>query len=179
VQYSVCDYLLDLIQNSVESGASVITLDLLESDDQLEVCIGDDGCGMDNTTLGRVKDPFFTNGEKHSARSVGLGIPFIIQAVEATGGSFDIKSEKGTGTSLYFSFFKGHIDMPPVGDLPGVFRSLMLFDSDYDLLVHRKNIGKSYRVSRSELHEALGDFTDSQSLVLLKDFFSSQEEDIS
>ncbi|HRX16519.1 MAG TPA: ATP-binding protein [Spirochaetota bacterium] len=179
MQYSVCDYLLDLTQNSVESGATFITLDILESQDKLEICIGDDGCGMDGQTLQKAKDPFFTDGVKHTNRKVGLGIPFVMQAVESTGGEFDIKSEKGVGTSLYLSFIKAHVDMPPIGDLAGTLRSIMLFDAQYDLLIYRSNNEESYRVSRSELKDAVGEFSDTDSLVLIKQFFSSQEEDIS
>lgn len=47
---------------------------------------------MDEETLKKVKDPFFTDGEKHKERKVGLGIPFLIQA-EAAGGNLTFQSD--------------------------------------------------------------------------------------
>ncbi len=178
VQLTMTEYILDIVQNSVEAGSSLITIDFLENNSNLQVCIGDNGCGMDEQTLQRVTDPFFTNGEKHVRRRIGLGIPFLKQAVELVEGDFDISSEVGTGTSLHVTFNMDHVDCPPIGDLPGLFRSVMLFDGSYDMLIYRAKNDVSYRVSRGELQEALGDLYDAQSMMLVKDYFSSQEEEL-
>ncbi|MFW6365535.1 MAG: ATP-binding protein [Spirochaetota bacterium] len=174
----MCEYILDIVQNSVEAKASVITLDLLESDDTIRICIGDNGCGMDEATLGRVTDPFFSDGKKHAHRKVGLGIPFAKQAADAADGEFDISSDPEMGTSVSFSFNKTHVDCPPLGDLPGTFTSVMLFEGQYDLLVYRSNKDASYRVSRGELEESLGDLYDTRSMMLMKQFFLSQEDEV-
>lgn len=179
MQLTLSEYILDIVQNSVEAGSTVITVDYLEESGRLEICIGDNGCGMNDETLMRVSDPFFTDGIKHAHRKVGLGIPFLKQAVELVEGEFEISSEEGTGTSVRFCIPTDHLDSPPSGDIPGLFRSLMLFEGTYDLLVYRKKEGEAYRVSRAELEDSLGDLYEAQSMMLMKDYFSSQEEELS
>jgi hypothetical protein len=73
----------------------------------------------------------------------------------------------------------GHIDTPPLGDLPGFFLSAMCFDGDYELTVERRNAerGLSYSVARSELVDAVGELTDAGALVLAGDYLASQERD--
>jgi hypothetical protein len=178
VQYSICDFLLDIVQNSIEADSSLITLDVLEEENILQICIGDNGKGMDADTLKKIKDPFYTDGEKHKKRKVGLGIPFLMQSVEAVNGEFDIKSIPEEGTSVYFKFDMKNIDSPVLGDLPGTFLSLIIFDKEYDLLIHRRKDNNSYRVSKSELKDALGELNSAESLNLAKKYFASQEKDL-
>ena len=71
------DFTLDIAQNSIEAGAGVITVDIVERGDMLTICVGDNGKGMSSEILAKVQDPFYTDGQKHSARLVGLGIPFL------------------------------------------------------------------------------------------------------
>ncbi|HOH38340.1 MAG TPA: ATP-binding protein, partial [Spirochaetota bacterium] len=73
MQYSVSDFLTDIVQNSIEAEASVITVDYIEEFPMLNIMVGDNGKGMDEETLAKAKDPFFTDGEKHKNRKVGLG----------------------------------------------------------------------------------------------------------
>jgi hypothetical protein len=177
VHYTVCDFLLDLFQNSVEAGASHIQLEVIEEADIIRIAIRDNGKGMDDATLKRVQDPFFTDGIKHSRRKVGLGIPFLLQALQQTGGEYTLESVPGKGTDFSFSFPAKHLDTPPIGDLPGMLLSSLCFDGDYEVLINRSNQHKGieYKVSRSELREAVGDFTDAGSLILARQFLESQE----
>lgn len=179
MQYSVSDFLTDIVQNSIEAGSTFIAVDYIEESPMLRVLIGDNGKGMDEETLAKAKDPFYTDGEKHLNRKVGLGIPFLIQAVESAGGEFDIKSDVEMGTSLEFSFNLEHVDCPTEGDIPAAFRSLFLFEGEYDLLINRMKNGNAYSVTRSELKEALGDLESSDSLNLARKFFESHENELS
>lgn len=177
MHFTVCDFLLDLFQNSVEAGASLIQLEVLEDTDNIRLAIRDNGKGMDQATLQRVRDPFFTDGIKHKRRRVGLGIPFLLQALQQTGGEYSLESEPGKGTDFCFAFPAKHLDTPPVGDLPGLFVSSLCFEGEYEVLIKRYNQDKGidYRISRSELQEALGDLTDAGSLKLARQFLESQE----
>ena len=74
-------------------------------------------------------------GSKHPGRKMGLGIPFLLQSLEIAGGSYELRSRKGEGTSLSFRFPADGIDTPPMGDLAGLFLSAMCFDGDYELKV--------------------------------------------
>ncbi len=79
--------ILDIAQNSISAGASLIAITVENRSDaqRLRVVIEDDGRGMSAEALARVEDPFYTT---RNTRSVGLGIPFFKQEAECTGGSF-------------------------------------------------------------------------------------------
>ena len=142
----------------------------------------DDGCGMTEQELAKAVDPFYTDGQKHSKRRVGLGLPFLIQAVELTDGKWKLESEKGKGTTLRFSFDPEHLDTPPVGDISGMLLQAMLFDGSFELAFERRleRDGRSdcYSVSRTEITEVLGNLNDSDSLLMARQFLRSQEEDL-
>ncbi|MDC7240697.1 MAG: ATP-binding protein, partial [Spirochaetales bacterium] len=171
MHYSLSDMILDLLQNSVEAGAREINLELLREQKNLTVRLTDNGCGMTEGELEKAKDPFFTDGIKHKHRRVGLGIPFLIQTVEQTGGLFDIQSEKNMGTSLNIQFDLGNVDTPPEGDWPGLFLQALCFEGDYELIIRRMIISEKgeetgYELRRTELQDILGDFTESGAMLL-------------
>jgi len=62
------------------------------------VCLSviDTGEGMDETTLGSARDPFFTT--KGVGKGTGLGLSMVHGFIEQLGGRFILKSEKGHGT---------------------------------------------------------------------------------
>ena len=162
---SIGDMIVDCLQNSVEADASRIVLTVDETPDFLDVCIEDNGKGMSGEELKRATDPFYTDGVKHKHRKVGLGLPFLLQTVEMTDGTWSVQSKKGEGTRLAFHLNVNHIDLPKIGDLPLAFFSTMIFNGGYELIIHRRYAGKKtaeYTVIRSELKEALGSFEDAQ-----------------
>ena len=183
MHFSLSDMVLDLLQNSVEAGSSLINMDILQSSEGLGVCLQDNGKGMSKEELERAKDPFYSDGNKHKERRVGLGLPFLIQTVEQTDGRFEILSEKNRGTRLNIWFNSQHLDTPPEGDWPGLFLQGFCFDGTYELIISRKiktrdNQEEGYILQRTELQDVLGDFTDSAALLLLRDYIRSQEEDL-
>ena len=110
--------ILDIAQNSISAGASLITIDVSESREEhlLTLTVSDNGCGMDEEQLQNVCDPFFTT---RTTRKVGMGIPLFRLAAEQTGGSFEITSKKGVGTSTKAVFHSDSIDFTPLqGVLP-------------------------------------------------------------
>ena len=177
MHHTLSDYISDLAQNSVEAGSSVIIVDLVERDGSVKVYISDNGCGMDKETLSKVRDPFFTEQGKHDRRRVGLGIPFLSQQIAQCGGTLDISSQKDFGTSLFFSYDRKNPDAPPVGDLVNALVTLMGQPGEFELKFTRTSGDKSYSVSRSEATDALGDLRDAQSLIALRKYLRSIEED--
>ena len=173
---SVCDQLHDLVQNAIEAGASRINVHWVESGGWQEITITDDGCGMDRATIDRALDPFYTDGIKHRHRRVGLGLAFLKQMVEETGGELTLTSEVGVGTKICFRLDQAHVDVPPMGDVIRSLVGLMAFDGNYDLEVFRE-VGKNhYKISRLALLEALGELESAASLLLMRDYIASQEE---
>lgn len=89
------------VQISTEVIASDSAPHLIGSTDVLNqsvarVQIKDQGAGMDAKTQARLFEPFFTTKK----RGTGLGLSIVRQIVELHGGTIDVQSEKGKGTTF-------------------------------------------------------------------------------
>ena len=115
---------MDVAQNSISAGATLITLTVEEESaaDRLSITLEDNGCGMTEEQVRSVVDPFYTT---RTTRKVGLGVPLFKMEAEMTGGSFSIRSQKGRGTILTAIFVPSHVDMIPLGDISGTVRLLV------------------------------------------------------
>jgi len=188
LHFTLADLVTDIAQNAAESGAGCIELEIREtrpagsvkSGHEFRFAVTDNGKGMDGEELKRALDPFVTDGIKHPNRKVGLGLPFLIQTAEQSGGGWDIKSEKGRGTTASAWFDAENVDTPPAGDIPGMFRTILLFAGPGEVILRRviKTGGGDleYEVRKSQLVDALGDLEDTGSLVLLDKYLRSLEE---
>ena len=173
---TLADVIADTAQNSIEAGARHVSLAVVEDGATISVSIKDDGKGMDEATQARAFNPFYTEPGKHDKRKVGLGLPILKQICESTDGSVSLKSEKGVGTELSYSFSARHIDLPPMGDLVEAVLMLFNYPGDFDLtFTHRKG-AEEYAISRSELADAVGGLESVDGLSLAREFLSSQEE---
>jgi hypothetical protein len=187
VHYTLCDYVLDIFQNAVEAGSMHTVVEWHETVSETgstptAVSIRDTGRGMSESGRRAALDPFTTDGIKHPGRHVGLGLPFLVQVVEATGGSLRVSSQLGEGTTVAFTVDTSHIDAPPIGDIPATLMQMFCFEGDYQVIVRRSRHrdGESgseegYEVARGELREALGDLETAASLSLLKEFLVQHE----
>ncbi len=175
---SLCDLITDLVQNSFEADATEITLNIEETEKNLNVIIADNGKGMSAETLEKAKDPFYSDGLKHQHRKVGLGLPFLFQTAETTGGTARIESEENVGTTISLNLDPSNVDLPMFGNFATAAVTLMTYGFNGNLAIKHSVNGKSYEVSKNELAEALGDLNDLESLTLLKQFIASQEEEL-
>lgn len=175
---TICDYLADIVQNAIEAGASRIAVGLTEDENHVRVTVTDNGKGMDAATQAHIWDPFYSEAGKHAHRRVGLGLPLLRQAVEATAGELSLESAAGQGTTLRFAFDTRHLDAPPLGDLPVTLLGLLAFEGTYDLQLTRRRFGKAYAISRAELADALGDLHAAGNLALARDYLRGQELDL-
>jgi hypothetical protein len=187
LHFTLSDLVTDIVQNAAESGASEVALEIRETwsgapgAGEFRFTVTDNGKGMSPEERGRALDPFVSDGEKHPHRKVGLGIPFLIQTAEQSGGGWGLRSEKGRGTTICAWFDLANVDTPPQGDLPGMFRTILLFEGPRELVIRRIRRGGTgdldYGCRKTELAEALGDLEDAGSLVLLGQYLKSLEED--
>ena len=172
---TLADVIADTAQNSIEAGAKHVTLTLVEDGATIAVTITDDGKGMDEETQARAFNPFYTEAGKHDKRKVGLGLPILKQLCEATDGAVSLRSQKGVGTELRYSFSATHIDLPPMGDLAGAVLMLFNYPGDFELTFTHKKGESEYSISRSELAEAVGGLESAEGIALAKEFLESQE----
>ncbi|MCL2764015.1 MAG: ATP-binding protein [Treponema sp.] len=173
----MADLVTDITQNATEAGADTVELEVRQSAKEFRFLVKDNGKGMTEEELKRAIDPFVTDGIKHPNRKVGLGLPFLIQTAQQSGGGWDIKSEKGKGTTVSAWFDAANVDIPPTGDIPGMLRTIFMFNSSAEIIIRRKGFDNiEYEVRKSELEEALGGLEDAGSLVLLGEYLRSLEE---
>ncbi len=168
---------MDIAQNSVRAEAKLITVTVNESDrdDLLTISISDDGCGMTDEQVAQVIDPFFTS---RKTRKVGLGVPLFKLSAEQTGGSFEIRSKVGEGTTTTASYVKSHVDMTPLGDINSTIQILIQCNPDIDIVfVHSTDSG-SFTLDTRELREVLGDVSLDNPDVLewIKQFLEEQTQ---
>ncbi len=174
---AIVDFVIDIVQNSCEADSGLVELEVVDGAGNIAFEIRDDGKGMSPGTLARALDPFHTEAGKHPGRKVGLGLPFLKQAVELSGGDFSIRSEVGKGTSVSFRFDMTNVDCPPLGDFAGMLMTILCMPGPAEMRISRRRGNESYELCKSELAGALGSLEDVSSLVLLKQYLASLEEE--
>jgi len=78
-----------------EEGAILITTKLHDAD-RVSISIADNGCGIPEENLSRIRDPFFTT--KEVGTGTGLGLSIVDEIMRAHGGELIIESEVGKGS---------------------------------------------------------------------------------
>ncbi len=170
-------HLLDVAKNSVTAGARHIGLTLEE--DAAGVCrmeIADDGRGMSPAFLARVTDPFTTT---RTTRKVGLGLPLLRLTAEQTGGTLEVESQEGAGTTVTALFHTDHIDCPPLGDLSATVALLIQGAPEVEWTWRHAALGGEYSLDTRQLREILGqDVPLSEPAVVLwiEGYLREQEE---
>jgi signal transduction histidine kinase len=65
---------------------------------EIRVCVRDDGCGIEPAVLPRIFDPFFTT--RGVGQGTGLGLTVSRDIVAAYGGTIDVESTPGCGSTF-------------------------------------------------------------------------------
>ena len=138
-------HILDIVENSIAAGAKNIEIKITEEKkkDLLTLEITDDGKGMDEKTIKKVLDPFFTTGNK---RKVGLGLPLLAQSAEESGGSIKIESEPGKKTKVKATFGYSHIDRKPFGNMGETLKVLIAGNPYIDFIFEYQKDGVKNRL---------------------------------
>ena len=154
---TIADHIMDIAQNAVKAGARNIRIYIEEIPGKiLKFVVEDDGPGMDEGTLSKVFDPFFTTRDP-KVRKVGLGLPFLKQSAEATGGYVKLKTKPGKGTRVEALFHLDHVDCQPVGDLPSIFSTLIFSEDNVNWYIRRKKGEDEYEMTSDAVKKVLGD----------------------
>lgn len=149
-------HILDIAQNSITAGAKLVTISIDENseNDLLTITIEDDGKGMSEEFLEKVRDPFTTT---RTTRPVGMGISLFESAANACGGQLDIKSQLGIGTVVTATFIRSHIDRAPVGNMAETFVTIIGTNPDIDYVYTHAYNGESFTIDTREIKAILGE----------------------
>jgi len=113
--------------------------------------IADTGCGMPPEVRSRIFEPFFTT--KAPGKGTGLGLAMVFGVVTQSGGTIDVTSQPGEGTT--FTICLPGIDAeatdapaPPVGQRPNGSETILLVEDEAAIreLVRRVLGAYGYRV---------------------------------
>ncbi len=91
---------LNLIVNAIDAcrpgGRVVVLTRPADADDFVEICVEDDGTGIEPGVIERIFDPFFTT--KPVGKGTGLGLSISYGIAQAHGGRIDVDSAPGRGS---------------------------------------------------------------------------------
>ena len=129
-------HMMDIVQNSIRAEASWIQIRICEDPeaDLFLIEIQDNGCGMDEATLARVRDPFFTS---RTVRKVS------------------IVSQPGQGTTLTARFGHSHLDRPPLGDVAETLTLLAAANPAIHFSYDHSTPSGTYRFDTQEIIQVL------------------------
>jgi PAS domain S-box-containing protein len=106
--------------------------------DYVELVVRDTGTGMDEETLRRAIDPFFTT--KPVGKGTGLGLAQVYGSARQGGGTVRIESKPGEGTTVSVFFprteqpvERGMAERTPSDRIPDSTGTVLLIDDDNDL----------------------------------------------
>jgi two-component system NtrC family sensor kinase len=118
----VCDagqvqqMVLALAMNALEATPSDgrVTVEASPDGDGVRLAVSDTGWGIPKEHLERIFEPFFTT--KEAGKGVGLGLAVVYGIVQRHGGTIDVSSEPGRGTTFTVRLPARPPEAPPAGD---------------------------------------------------------------
>jgi signal transduction histidine kinase len=92
--------LLNLIINAAQAieGQGTVRVATTRCGDEVEISVGDTGCGIPAEVMDRIFDPFFTT--KPVGEGTGLGLSISYEIVRRHGGRLLVDSVVGRGTEV-------------------------------------------------------------------------------
>jgi signal transduction histidine kinase len=90
--------LVNIVENALHAmpGRGSLRIDAIAEGDRVVIEVRDSGLGMDEEALARAFEPYFST----KTTGTGLGLPIALRNVEVNGGTLDVESRKGEGTTV-------------------------------------------------------------------------------
>jgi len=113
--------LINACQAIPDQGVITVSASLMPGNDDETWCrivVADTGSGIDPGNLDKIFDPFFTT--KDSAGGTGLGLAIVYRIVEDHGGTIEVESEAGRGTT--FTIKLPGVEAPAYSSISEVWR---------------------------------------------------------
>lgn len=172
-------HILDIAENSIGAGASLIKITVADKTDEdlFSLEVEDNGKGIPEDIRDSVLDPFCTT---RTTRRVGLGLSLLAQSARDTGGDISIRTGSGTGTMVTATFKKNHIDMKPVGNIPETLLVLIAGNPSIDFHFTCTTDTNTFSLDTREIKETLEGvpITSPPVLSFLRNYISSSLRDI-
>lgn len=91
----------NLLQNSLQaiSENGTLNIKITSNEHNVFIQIEDNGCGMSEKDVEQAFVPFFTT----KPQGTGLGLPLVRKIIEGHGGTVELQSQKGIGTTVTVS----------------------------------------------------------------------------
>ncbi len=91
---------INIIDNAIKYSASggTVTITTEKNSERIVIFIADTGCGISKTDLPKIKNRFYK--ANNTVRGSGIGLAVADEIVKMHGGSLDISSELGKGTTV-------------------------------------------------------------------------------
>lgn len=172
-------HIIDIMQNSIEAGATEIRLLISECtvQDCFSIEITDNGRGMSAEILAKATDPFFTS---RKTRQIGLGIPLLKAAAERCEGEMILDSTPGKGTSIRATFRHSHIDRAPLGNIVDTIVNTIMSSPDLNLSFRHRINDREITFDAAELRTQLEDVPLNNQAVInwIKNFLTDSYNEI-
>ena len=99
-QEAVSQALIQLLRNAHQASAEgqIVKLSVSTRENGVTIKITDQGYGMNEDTINRYGEPFFTTREENG---MGLGVFVARSLIDRLGGQLDVQSTVGEGTSVF------------------------------------------------------------------------------
>lgn len=148
-------HILDLMENSIRAGASIVsvTVDEKAELDELDIAVEDNGVGL-NVSPEQAMDPYYTT--KRGKRT-GLGLSLFRAAVEQADGELDMGKSRLGGVSVRATMRLSHIDRQPLGDLAATFSSMVCTNPFVEFRLETGSSHGHRSLQVSEVARELGD----------------------
>jgi len=91
---------INIIDNAIKysSSGGTVTITTEKNSERIVIFIADTGCGISKTDLPKIKNRFYK--ANNTVRGSGIGLAVADEIVKMHGGSLDISSELGKGTTV-------------------------------------------------------------------------------
>lgn len=92
----------NVLRNAIKYATSLITVELNQTNSEIEITISDDGLGVPEEDINNLFEPFFrvSQSRQRNSGGTGLGLAICKHAVLAHNGSIKLHNQEGSGLSV-------------------------------------------------------------------------------
>lgn len=146
-------HILDLVENAIRAGATVIAVSVEESldADQLALTVEDDGPGLP-VPAHVAADPFYTTKE---GKKTGLGLSLLKFRAEQAGGRFTLGKAALGGLAVLATMPLSSVDRSPLGDLAATLAAVVCTNPGVELRTRLRVGRKEWAVNSSDVARRL------------------------